>query len=263
MARRIITLTTDFGHTDHYVGAMKGVILSIAPATAIVDITHSIAPYGVSEGAFVIAQAYPYYPAGTIHVVVVDPGVGSSRRPILVEAGDQFFIGPDNGVLSMIYSEQPAKVRELNNTSYFRETISTTFHGRDIFAPVAAHLAAGAKPARAGKVITDYLRPTFEKPSRYGKRIWTGTILKVDHFGNLITNLHATDFPQIADQSFQLAVGTRLLQRLAASYASEPPGEPFVIIGSSGYLEVSCNQQSAARLLGCASGAPVELTLGT
>src|SRR5580658_3645904 len=159
MAQPILTLTTDFGASDHYVGAMKGVMLSICPQAQIVDICHDVTPFQIAEGAYVIAQAYECFPKKTVHVVVVDPGVGTARRPILVEAAGQFFIGPDNGVLCMVYSRQKHKVRVIANETYFRKPVSATFHGRDIFAPVAAHLAAGVAPARMGKLIDDYLRP--------------------------------------------------------------------------------------------------------
>ncbi len=190
----ILTLTTDFGTSDHFAGVLKGVILGICPAARIADITHEIRPFEISEGAFVIAQSYRAFPKGTVHVVVVDPGVGSARRPILVEAAGQYFIGPDNGVLSMVYGKEKHKVRELTAEKYFRHPVSRTFHGRDIFAPVAAHLAAGVRPAAFGKLINDYLKITFDAPARSGKRVWAGTILKIDRFGNLITNFHIGEF---------------------------------------------------------------------
>src|SRR6202166_1927462 len=153
MLRGPITLTTDFGTSDHFVGTMKGVILGIAPRVRIVDITHEIAPYKVNEAAFVIAQSRRYFPKGTIHVVVVDPGVGSARRPILCEAEGQFFIAPDNGVLSMIYDSSRHKVRVLSNKKVFLKSVSKTFHGRDVFAPAAAHLSKGMAAAKFGKPI--------------------------------------------------------------------------------------------------------------
>jgi len=157
MAGGLITLTTDFGTADHFVGAMKGVILGIAPAARIVDITHEIAPYNLGEAAFVIAQAWSYFPKKTIHVVIVDPGVGTARRPILCEAGGQYFIAPDNGVLSMIYAAAPHKVRSIDNPKLMLREISRTFHGRDVFAPAAAHLSRGVPPAQFGKRIHDLI----------------------------------------------------------------------------------------------------------
>ena len=261
MPRCLITLTTDFGLTDHFVGAMKGVILGINPMATIVDITHEIKPYEITEGAFVIAQAYRHFPRKAIHVVVVDPGVGTSRRPILAEAAGQYFIGPDNGVFSMVLAEEKHRVRVITEERYFHHPVSRTFHGRDIFAPVAGHLGKGVTPARFGRLITDYLRASFEKPVRTGKRVWTGAILKVDHFGNLITNFHVRDFPDLSTRPFELGAGLVKIHRLALNYSESEPGELAVIVGSSGYLEVAANQASAAKKLGCGSGAPVDLTL--
>src|SRR5580698_831658 len=196
MPARILTLTTDFGVSDHYVGVMKGVILGICPDAQIVDISHQVSPYAIAEGAFLIAQAYPAFPRGTIHVVVVDPGVGSDRRPVLVEAAGQFFVTPDNGVLAMIFAREKHVVREISNAQYFRIPVSQTFHGRDIFAPVAAHIAAGVGASSIGGTITDYVRPSFGKPRQAGPSTWTGEILHVDRFGNVVTNFHGDDFPE-------------------------------------------------------------------
>jgi S-adenosylmethionine hydrolase len=257
----LITLTTDFGTSDHFIGTMKGVILGIAPKARIVDISHEVGPFEVSEGAFTIAQAYSYFPKKTIHVAVVDPGVGSTRRPILAEMGGQYFVAPDNGVLSMIFSREKARVRHITNEKYFLHPVSRTFHGRDIFSPVAAHLARGVTPARFGKLIDDYLRLTLEKPNRTGKRVWTGTILRVDRFGNLVTNFSIDEFPQVKTRPFELNVGLDKLTRLALTFTECEPGELFTIAGSSGYLEVATNQGSAAKKLGCGAGSPVELVL--
>ncbi|MEN6608416.1 MAG: SAM-dependent chlorinase/fluorinase [Bryobacteraceae bacterium] len=261
MARGIITLTTDFGISDHFVGLMKGVILGLSPKASIVDITHMITPFEIREAAFVISQAYKRFPAGTVHVVVVDPGVGTSRRPILVEAARQYFVAPDNGVLSMIYSREKHRVRAITAEKFFLKPVSQTFHGRDVFAPVAAHLAKGIEPARFGKLVTDYLRSPFEKPVRTGKRIWTGTILKIDRFGNLITNFHIDEFPAVKERPFEMLIGPRRITCLANSYAEQAPGELFLITGSSGYLEVSANQGSAAKMIGCAPGTQADLTI--
>ncbi len=257
----IVTLTTDFGESDHFAGVLKGVILGIAPRAQVVDITHQVSPFEIYEGAFVIAAAYPYFPKKSVHLVVVDPGVGTARRPILVEAAGQYFVGPDNGVLSMVYTRQKARVRHLVNEKYLPKSVSATFHGRDVFAPVAAHLARGARPASFGPVIEDYLRPSLDKPARIGKRHWAGTVLKVDHFGNLITNFHVADFPEALIRPIVMMPGVRAIERVARSYAEAPFGEPVVIPGSSGFLEVSVNQGNAARMLGCATGSPVELTI--
>jgi S-adenosylmethionine hydrolase len=257
-----ITLTTDFGTADHFVGVMKGVILGIAPRARIVDITHEVVPYEVNEAAFVISQAWRYFPKKTIHVVVVDPGVGSSRRPILCETGGQYFIAPDNGVLSMIYDESPKySVRVISNAKLMRREISRTFHGRDVFAPAAAHLAKGVPPARFGKRIEDFLRNFLVKPQQMARRVWGGSILRIDRFGNLITNLPIEQFPDVKTRPFELRVGLERIHRLALTYSETMIGEVFAIVGSSGYIEVAANQASAAKTLGCSSGAPVELEI--
>ncbi|MBM3728092.1 MAG: SAM-dependent chlorinase/fluorinase [Acidobacteria bacterium] len=261
MPRALITLTTDFGSSDHFTGVMKGVIRRIAPGADVIDITHEIPPFEIAEGAFVVSQTYRYFPRKTIHVVVVDPGVGTARRPILVEAAGQYFLGPDNGVLSMVYGREKSKVRLVSNAKLFLEPVSQTFHGRDIFAPVAAQLAKGLAPARVGKLIGDYLRTSFERPVQTSKRTWTGAVLKVDRFGNLITNLHADELPQIRVRPIDVAIGATRIYTLARTYAEGGFGEPVAIIGSSGYLEICVNQDSAARRLGCSTGAPVEITI--
>jgi len=257
----IVTLTTDFGESDHFVGVMKGMVLSLAPRATLVDISHQITPYSVTEGAFVISEAYRYFPKGTIHVVVVDPGVGTARRPLLVQAAGQYFIGPDNGVLAMVYLNQRARVRELSNKKYFRKEISQTFHGRDVFAPIAGHLAKGVKPALLGKTVDDYLRPTHLNPVRIGKRHWAGVVVKVDRFGNLITNFRPDNVPDFVTRAFTLVAGVTPVEKLVKTYAEGAYGQPVVVVGSSGYVEVVVNQGNAAKLLGCVSGTPVELTL--
>lgn len=257
----ILTLTTDFGLSDHFVGTMKGVILRILPQARIVDISHEITPFEIPEAAFVLSQAYRFFPSKTVHVVVVDPGVGTARRPILVEAAGQYFVGPDNGVLSMVYSREKHKVREITAERFFLQPVSRTFHGRDIFAPVAAHLAKAVRPARFGRLIRDYLKPGFEKPTRTGKRVWTGTVLKVDRFGNLITNLLFEEFSNLAERPFEMLIGPRRIVRFADNYAEGSFGELFLICGSSGHLEVATNQGSAAKLIGCVPGTQVDLTI--
>ncbi|MEQ1948779.1 MAG: SAM-dependent chlorinase/fluorinase [Bryobacteraceae bacterium] len=264
MPERLITFTTDFGTTDHFAGAMKGVIAGIAPNARVIDITHEIPPYDINQAGFVIAQAWSYFPKGTIHVVVVDPGVGSARRPILVEACGQLFIGPDNGVFSMIYDAVPHKVRAITNDKVFRKTISRTFHGRDVFAPAAAHLAKGMKPAQMGKIIHDEVRSWNGQPSKIGTTKaarWRGAILKVDRFGNLITNFHIDRFEDVKTHAIELRAGKEKIRRLALTYSEAEIGDLFVIFGSSGYLEIAANQANAAARIGCSAGAPVELDI--
>jgi S-adenosylmethionine hydrolase len=261
MATPILTLTTDFGLSDHYAGTMKGVILGICPQAQIVDISHEVTPFEILEGAYVIAQAYRYFPAGTVHVVVVDPGVGTSRRPILMEAAGQYFVAPDNGVLAMVFGQEEHRIRLISNDFLFRKPVSRTFHGRDIFAPVAAHLAAGVPPPHIGEAITDYLRPASVKPQRSGKRTWHGRILKIDRFGNMVTNFPIDEFPSLVRADFTMAVGPRETSILARTYAETSPGELFAIVGSSGFVELSVSQGSAAKLTGCGVGGPAELTI--
>ena len=261
MARPIVTLTTDFGLSDHFTGTMKGVILRIAPTAEIVDITHQVSAFEITEAAFVISEAYRYFPKKTVHLVVIDPGVGTARRPIIAEAAGQLFVAPDNGVLSMIYAREKHKVRAVTSEKHFLKPVSRTFHGRDVFAPTAAHLAAGARPASFGRLIEDYCRLRFAEPARIGKRVWQGTILKTDHFGNLIPNLHIAEFPGLADRPFQLLCGQSTIDLLISCFAEGAPGEPLVVVGSSGYLEIVANQASAAKILGCTTGSPVDLTI--
>jgi len=261
MPKRLITLTTDFGTTDHFAATMKGVILTIQPGAQIVDITHEVEAFQIPDGAFTIAQAYRYFPEQTIHVIVVDPGVGSTRRPILAEMAGQFFIAPDNGVLSIVFAHEKPKVRHITNQRYFLHPVSRTFHGRDVFAPVAAHLASGVAPARFGKLIDDYLQLTFHRPTQTGKNAWTGSVLKVDRFGNLITNLHLNDFPNLQTRPFRLLAGRQPITRLALTFTECSAGELFVVVGSSGHLEVATNQGSASKILGCGAGSTVELTI--
>jgi S-adenosylmethionine hydrolase len=240
---------------------MKGVILGISPRARIVDITHEIAPYEISEAAFVIAQAWRYFPKGSIHVVVVDPGVGSARRPILCEAEGQFFIAPDNGVLSMIYGAARHKVRVLSNEKLYLKNVSKTFHGRDVFAPSAAHLSKGLAPAKFGKPIHDFSRNFLSKPARLSRHDWSGVVLKTDRFGNLITNFHIDEFPDLVNHSIELRAGLERINKLARTFAETGIGELFAIVGSSGYVEVAVNQGSAAKMLGVGTGSPVELEI--
>lgn len=257
---KVISLTTDFGLTDHYVGTMKGVILGLAPGASLVDISHEVQPFEILDGAFTIAEAYRYFPKGTVHLVVVDPGVGTSRRPILVEAAEQFFVGPDNGVFSLIYDREPHTVRSITNSDLFLPGISATFHGRDVFAPCAAQVANGAPAARFGDVIADYTQLALTKPQQTARRVWSGAVLKVDRFGNLITNLHVDRLPEIRTRPFEISIGLRQVIGLAETFGVCAPGELANIIGSSGYIEVIVNQGSAARMLSCAAGSPVDIT---
>lgn len=264
MARPIITLTTDYGINDHLVGAMKGVILNINPDVMLVDITHGIMPHDILDGALTIAQAYRYYPPKTVHVVVVDPGVGTQRRPILVASDQHYFIAPDNGVLSGVYDQTEALyVWNLTSEHYFRQPISNTFHGRDIFAPVAAWLTKSWQTSAFGEQITDFVRFSLPKPKDEGNTL-KGVVLRIDHFGNLVTNFTADNSPALfaADAKFTLRVGNGTITKFVPTFAQGAKGEAVAIVGSSGYLEVCVNRANAARTLAAARGAEVTVELG-
>lgn len=250
-----ITLTTDFGSVDPFVGAMKGVITSIHPEARIHDITHQVTPFDVLQGALVIAAAAPYWPEDTIHVIVVDPGVGTVRRPLLLHASGQYFIAPDNGVLSVILDRTPeARAWHITNEKYFVHPVSRTFHGRDIFAPSAAWLARNLEPESFGPKITDYERFSLPKPEISGNTI-RGSILRVDHFGNLLTNLRPDDEPRLATgAAFHIRTGQVEITRYINTFGEAPAGEPCLMLGSSGYLEICVNRGSAAQVTGAASG---------
>ena len=258
MASGIITLTTDFGLADHYVGVMKGVIAGIHPASRVIDLTHEVGRYSLPKAAFIVAQAYPFFPVETAHVVVVDPGVGSSRQPLLVEAAGQFFVAPDNGVLSQIFEREERQVRQIDADRWALKPTSNTFHGRDIFAPVAAWLAAGTPAADFGPIIEEYVRlvrttPVFIEPGR-----WRGKVLNIDRFGNIVTSFPAELLAE-SPSDFQIVAGQSTVTQTAVNYAGAAPGIAFVIAGSGGFLEISIHQESAAETAGVAIGDSVEL----
>jgi S-adenosyl-L-methionine hydrolase (adenosine-forming) len=264
LSNPIITLTTDYGTSDHLVGVLKGVILRILPTATVVDINHHVAPFDLLDGALTIGSAYPYFPARTVHVVVVDPGVGTARRPILVNAEQQYFVAPDNGVLSMVYDRDAgAIVRHITAEHYFQNPVSSTFHGRDVFAPVAAWLAKTWQSEALGEVITDFVRFALPRPKTAGATI-KGIVLRVDVFGNLMTNLTADDVPPaaLAAGKIALRVGGKLVEQFTQHFAQGAPGIPAALVGSSGFLEVVVNKGNASRLLGANRGAEVTLELG-
>ena len=258
----IITLTTDFGTSDHLVGVMKGVILNINPAARIVDLNHHVTPFDVLDGALSIANAYRYFPPRTIHVVIVDPGVGTERRPLLVSGEKQYFIAPDNGVLSVVFEREPCTVRHITAEHYFLNPISPTFHGRDIFAPTAAWLSKTFQTEAFGGEITDCVRFTMPKAKSAGQAI-KGVVLRVDAFGNLMTNLTTEDVPAAAVESgaIKLSVGGKEVRKLVQTFALGMPGEPIAVFGSAGFLEIAVNRGSATRTLGANRGAEVTLDL--
>jgi S-adenosyl-L-methionine hydrolase (adenosine-forming) len=264
--RPIITLTTDFGTNDHFVGALKGVIVDILPDAQIVDISHAVQAFDVLDGALTISQAYSYFPNGTVHMVVVDPGVGTARRPIIATTDGYHFVAPDNGVLSMVYArEERVHVRHITSDHYFRMPVSNTFHARDIFAPVAAYLAKQVDSHKFGDEIEDFVRFASPKPKTVDENRMRGVVLKVDRFGNLITNVRPEDAPMLfaaeAD-AFKIVVGSKEITDIRNSYAEGAPGEVFGIIGSMGFLEIVANRAAAAQLTGAGKGSEVIIILG-
>jgi S-adenosyl-L-methionine hydrolase (adenosine-forming) len=264
----LITLLTDFGIADYFVGAMKGAILSVSPQAQLVDITHEIPPQDIRAGAFTLLAAYRSFPARTIHVAVVDPGVGSSRRPILVVAGGQFFVGPDNGLFGYVYErEANHRVYHLNREQFFHSSVSETFHGRDVFAPVAGALAEGARASELGQEIKDYVRLASLAPRRDADGSLSGEIIHVDRFGNCVTNLSKEDVtPEMIAKGARLVVGDREIKTFRRFYmegagvsSDSAPAELFATWGSAGLLEVSARNSSAARELSAQRGQTVRV----
>ena len=242
---RVITLLTDFGVADYFVGAVKGAILSVNSSAAIVDITHEIPPQDIEAGAFTLFAAYKTFPAGTIHVAVVDPGVGSERRPIIVSANDQFFVGPDNGLLTYICDREPShRIVHVTSERFFRPSVSATFHGRDVFAPVAAALSNGVALEDFGAEIDDAVRlPSLDTPPR---------IIHIDRFGNCVTNITR------AEKS--VVINGRTISEFRQFYGEGDHQSLFAIMGSAGFLEISVNGGSAAKVLGAKRGDAVSFT---
>ena len=250
----IITLLTDFGLDDGTVGVMKGVILGLAPRARLVDLSHGIGPQDIRAAAFVLGRTAPYFPDGTIHLVVVDPGVGTARRPILVCTERHYFVAPDNGVLSFIYDrEVVTRVVEIQAEHYRRETISPTFHGRDIFGPAAAWLTRGIDPTNFGDEITDYKKIEVPKGKPAGDRALQGMILHVDRFGNLVTSIHQSEIEAmratVGPSPLRIQVGERVIGEMRETYMEGGKEEVFGVIGSTGYLEIAASRKGAAGIL--------------
>ncbi len=268
MARKpIITLITDFDTVDHFVGTIKGVIYGINPEVEIVDISHKVASYDIFDGAFTLAQSYRFFPPDTIHMVVVDPGVGTSRRPLLARSMNYKFVAPDNGVLSLIYErEENMEVRHITSDHYFLNPVSATFQGRDVFAPVAAWLSKWVEVDKFGDPITDFTKFTSPRPKKVGDNLIKGVVLKIDKFGNVITNLLPEDLPQLFAEnppSFKIIINQQEITKLNLAYSMGKPSELFAIVGSNGYLEVCTNRGSAAKILNVNRGVEVGVMLGT
>ncbi len=259
----IVTVLTDFGLQDHYVGTMKGVILSRCPDARIVDITNEVPAFSIIAAAYTISQAAPYFPAGTVHLLVVDPGVGTSRRALLVEAQNQFFVAPDNGCLTPIFASDPAcRIRQLANPRLWLPNPSSTFHGRDLFASTAALIAAQSiLPEEVGPVLDDpVLLPNLEA-RRSDPFTWEGLVLTIDHFGNVISNFPARELRDLLSREFTIEGGSEPVHELRSSFGGAPPGLCFAYWGSSNYLEIGANQSSASEALALRPGAPLILRL--
>ena len=251
-----VTLMTDFGLRDHFVAAMKGVMLNITPELTLIDITHEIPRGDIHSGAFTLGQCCFYFPSGTIHLAVVDPGVGSHRKALAVEAGGHFFVAPDNGLLThVLKAHEDFTAHEITAEQYFLKPVAATFHGRDIFAPVAAWMSRGVPLSQLGPPLPNPVRLPFKEQRREGDSIIHGTVLAVDHFGNLITNLKSSDAPR----AFKIVADGRELHTLRRTYTDGAPGEIFVVAGSAGYLEIVMRDGSAAETLRLQVGASVVL----
>jgi S-adenosyl-L-methionine hydrolase (adenosine-forming) len=263
MARPTVAVLTDFGTRDHYAGSVKAVVLSVCPDATLVDIGHEIPPHDVLAGALELAACYRFFPIGTIFLVVVDPGVGSSRRGLAADTGDYRFVAPDNGVLSAVFKETPPKrVVELTERKYARPTVSRTFEGRDRFAPAAGWLAKGVNLVSLGKTVSDFRMLDLPRLTLSDTDL-QGEVVRVDRFGNLITNIDRRTFDQFAREgTIAVRVGVHDVRRLVATYTEAAPGELCALFGSTDHLEIAANAGDAAALLGLSRGAPVTVRHG-
>lgn len=261
----IVALLTDFGSRDHYVGAVKGTILSACPEATLVDIAHDLAPHDVAEGAFSLASSFRAFPAGTVFLAVVDPGVGSERRALAIEAGAYRFVGPDNGIFTYVLAEHPeARVHSIANEGLFRHEVAPTFHARDIFGPVAGHLAHGLPLEHVGPSVSDPVVFPLEPVRQRAEGEWEAAVVHVDRFGNLTTNCSRREMEAIlaavnGDPTEVVVVVEGFVLPLVRTYADVCEGEACALMGSSGYLEVAVHRGSASRLLGAGKGAPVRI----
>jgi len=264
--RRVITLLTDFGLKDHFVAAMKGVMLEVNPDLNFVDISHLIPAHDVHSGAFTLAQACGYFPAGTIHVAVVDPGVGTARKALAVSAGGHYFVAPDNGLLTYVLQREPEyKAHEITADHYFRKPLSSTFHGRDVFAPVASWISRDIPLHKFGPALPQPARLKIPAVTKVSDALVQGAILAIDSFGNLITNLKPGDVPVYggaAVRACKMVAGQREISVFKRTFGEGAPGELFVVPGSCGYLEIVLRDRSAAAELRIGPGAPVGVILG-
>lgn len=264
--RPIITLTTDFGHKDYFVGSLKGVILGINQHADVVSISHNVRSYDVRDGAYIIRSAYRYFPRFSIHIGIVDPGVGSPRRPILVVSNNYYFIGPDNGIFSYIYKEDPPiKVIEIKSEHYFLKSGGATFHGRDIFAPVAAWLSKGVEFLNFGEEIADFKTFPIPEVNRPDNDSIKGAIVYIDKFGNLISNITRTDIDQLiinkGNKNLEIKIKDQIITGLKDFYGQGESDKPGAIINSSGYLEVFSYMSSANEILGVSIGEEIAVAI--
>ena len=259
----VITLTTDFGHNDWFVGTMKGVIATINPSAKVIDITHGIPSGDIRAGAFALMAGYGYFPRKTIHVAVVDPGVGSKRGTVAIETTDHIFLGPDNGVLSWaVRGEEIKSIRSIENRKLALKEISSTFHGRDVFAPAAAHLSKGIKVSRVGSPRGDFQELAWPTPE-YRDGALHGEVVYIDHFGNAITNIGTGELSGFNGVEIRTSVGRSVIEGRFQCYADGKPGRPEVLVSSSGLLEIAINRGSAAAQLKLRVGTPVRVEAQT
>jgi S-adenosylmethionine hydrolase len=255
----VITLTTDFGTSDWFVGTMKGVIAGITPRCTVVDLTHDLPPGDIRAGAFALAASHRFFPKGTIHVAVVDPGVGSRRKAIAVRTASSVFVGPDNGVLSWALAKEKLRaIHSLENEAYLLKPVSQTFHGRDVFAPVAAHLSRGVPIQELGPALKDFVRLAWPEP-RVRRDGFEGEVFYIDRFGNAITNLEGRLPGASGRASCEVHAKRRWNCPLKTFYQAVPPGRPVALVGSSGFLEIAVNGGSAEKVLGVRVGTRVVL----
>jgi len=250
-------LITDFGLEAEYAGAMKGAILAVNPKAQVVDISHQIPPHDILRASFVLKNSYSYYPKGTVHVVVVDPGVGTARRPLIADREGHFFVGPDNGVLDVFPRPEEWAAYEITRRKFFRQPLSATFHGRDLFGPVAAHLSLGKSPRNFGPRVFDCQRVEWPRPKGEEKRL-VGQILWTDPFGNLVTNLSRdTEGPWLTARPWLIREKNWRIERLSQTYGDGEAGKPLALFGSSGFLALSLNRGRASVLVKMRPGDPL------
>lgn len=256
----IVTLITDFGWGGEYVGAVKGAVLRVNPKCQVVDLTHQVEPQNILQAAHILKNTYSFFPGGTVHLAVVDPGVGSRRKAVAVKREEHLFLSPDNGVLSgILEGNKPAFGYEIKERKYFLSPVSDTFHGRDIFAPVAGHLSLGLDPSRLGPQIQSLKTIDLPRPRRF-KGGLTGRILWADSFGNLITNLDRREYGrELETRRFQIKGKDWKIERVYRTYSEGLPGRPMALFGSGGFLEISVNRGNARNTLGLEPGDPITI----